>query len=97
MNRPVFQEASFLSQSTGRVLCRLTRKLDLQFPDPHFKTKHKKRRVIQPQVVADLAKLMPPGGMCSTPFSLHIVAHSLPLRYDGIRAVKDHNSESSQS
>ena len=34
----------------------------LQFPDPHFKMKHKKRRVIQPELVHALAHLMPPGG-----------------------------------
>lgn len=34
----------------------------LQFPDPHFKRKHRKRRVVQPQLVAALAQLMAPGG-----------------------------------
>ena len=42
----------------------------LQFPDPHFKTKHKKRRVIQPQVVHTLERLMPPGGEHHQPLSI---------------------------
>ena len=39
----------------------------MQFPDPHFKTKHKKRRVIQPRVVEDLTKAMPSGGKLPSP------------------------------
>ena len=44
----------------------------LQFPDPHFKMKHKKRRVIQPELVHALAHLMPPGGACFLRPWLHI-------------------------
>ncbi|KXZ50537.1 hypothetical protein GPECTOR_16g712 [Gonium pectorale] len=34
----------------------------IQFPDPHFKRRHHKRRVVQPQLVAALRALMPSGG-----------------------------------
>ncbi|BDA41833.1 probable tRNA (guanine-N(7)-)-methyltransferase at N-terminal half [Coccomyxa sp. Obi] len=34
----------------------------VQFPDPHFKTRHKKRRVVQPQLVRAIARMMPRGG-----------------------------------
>lgn len=34
----------------------------MQFPDPHFKKRHKKRQVVQAQLVTDLAELMSPGG-----------------------------------
>ncbi|GIL85930.1 hypothetical protein Vretimale_8993 [Volvox reticuliferus] len=34
----------------------------IQFPDPHFKRRHHKRRVVQPQLVRALRDLMPPGG-----------------------------------
>ncbi len=34
----------------------------IQFPDPWFKRRHQKRRVVQPQVVADLAVCLKPGG-----------------------------------
>ena len=36
--------------------------LRAQFPDPHFKNKHKKRRVVQPELVQAAAANMPPGG-----------------------------------
>ena len=36
--------------------------LRVQFPDPHFKNKHKKRRVVQPELVQAVAAHMPPGG-----------------------------------
>ena len=53
-----------------------------QFPDPHFKTKHKKRRVIQPQVVHTLERLMPPGGehhQTSLYHIFHVVGRPLRL------------------
>ena len=34
----------------------------IQFPDPHFKKRHKKRRIVQPQLVKALTALMPKGG-----------------------------------
>ncbi|PRW58022.1 tRNA (guanine-N(7)-)-methyltransferase isoform A [Chlorella sorokiniana] len=34
----------------------------VQFPDPHFKARHKKRRTVQKQTVEAVARLMPPGG-----------------------------------
>ncbi|EFJ47757.1 hypothetical protein VOLCADRAFT_61222 [Volvox carteri f. nagariensis] len=34
----------------------------IQFPDPHFKRRHHKRRVVQPQLVTALRDLMPRGG-----------------------------------
>ena len=33
----------------------------IQFPDPHFKARHAKRRVVTPDLVVSLAKFMPPG------------------------------------
>jgi len=34
----------------------------IQFPDPHFKKKHKKRRTVQPNLILTLANIMKPGG-----------------------------------
>ncbi|CAN0316040.1 unnamed protein product, partial [Ectocarpus sp. 13 AM-2016] len=34
----------------------------IQFPDPHFKTKHYKRRVLQPELVTCIEKHLEPGG-----------------------------------
>jgi tRNA G46 methylase TrmB len=33
----------------------------IQFPDPHFKKKHKKRRTVQPNLILTLANIMKPG------------------------------------
>ena len=37
------------------------------FPDPWPKTRHQKRRLIQPDVVAELARVLRPGGRCASP------------------------------
>ncbi len=34
----------------------------IQFPDPWFKRRHQKRRIVQPQLVKDLAHCLQPGG-----------------------------------
>ncbi|MEM8505918.1 MAG: tRNA (guanosine(46)-N7)-methyltransferase TrmB [Cyanobacteria bacterium P01_D01_bin.1] len=36
--------------------------VSIQFPDPWFKKRHQKRRVVQPALVETLAQLMPSGG-----------------------------------
>jgi tRNA (guanine-N7-)-methyltransferase len=36
--------------------------ISIQFPDPWFKRRHQKRRVVQPELVADLAEFLVPGG-----------------------------------
>nr|WP_088241237.1 tRNA (guanosine(46)-N7)-methyltransferase TrmB [Calothrix rhizosoleniae] len=37
--------------------------VSIQFPDPWFKTRHAKRRVVQPELVAELAEYLAPGGI----------------------------------
>ncbi len=37
--------------------------VSIQFPDPWFKKRHQKRRVVQPELVEALAELMPAGAM----------------------------------
>jgi tRNA (guanine-N7-)-methyltransferase len=41
---------------------RMLQRVSIQFPDPWFKKRHQKRRVVQPQLVQDLAQFMPAGG-----------------------------------
>jgi tRNA (guanine-N7-)-methyltransferase len=36
--------------------------VSIQFPDPWFKRRHQKRRVVQPELVHDLATFLAPGG-----------------------------------
>ncbi|MGD1908695.1 MAG: tRNA (guanosine(46)-N7)-methyltransferase TrmB [Leptolyngbyaceae cyanobacterium] len=38
------------------------RRVSIQFPDPWFKKRHQKRRVVQPELVALLAETLPQGG-----------------------------------
>ncbi|MBD2082070.1 tRNA (guanosine(46)-N7)-methyltransferase TrmB [Leptolyngbya sp. FACHB-17] len=38
-------------------------RVSIQFPDPWFKRKHQKRRVVQPEIVATLAEFMNPGAI----------------------------------
>ncbi|MGC9506309.1 tRNA (guanosine(46)-N7)-methyltransferase TrmB [Baaleninema sp.] len=40
----------------------LLKRVSIQFPDPWFKKRHQKRRVVQPELVADLAKYLVLGG-----------------------------------
>lgn len=37
-------------------------RISIQFPDPWFKKRHQKRRVVQPELVADLATYLAAGG-----------------------------------
>ncbi len=45
----------------------------LFFPDPWFKARHHKRRIVQPSLVAELSSLMPRGAM------VHVVTDQNPL------------------
>lgn len=36
--------------------------VSIQYPDPHFKKHHRKRRVVTPELIATLVKFLPPGG-----------------------------------
>ena len=38
------------------------RQVSIQFPDPWFKKRHQKRRVLQPELVSTLAEFLPSGG-----------------------------------
>lgn len=38
-------------------------RVSIQFPDPWFKKRHQKRRVVQPELVAELAEYLAPGGI----------------------------------
>ena len=38
------------------------RRFTVHFPDPCFKKRHRKRRILQPTMVREMARLLPPGG-----------------------------------
>lgn len=41
---------------------RILKRVSIQFPDPWFKKRHQKRRVVQPELVAELAQYLVEGG-----------------------------------
>ncbi|MEO3704712.1 tRNA (guanosine(46)-N7)-methyltransferase TrmB [Trichormus azollae] len=51
--------APVLSTLPSGILQRVT----IQFPDPWFKTRHAKRRVVQPELVTELANYLAVGGI----------------------------------
>lgn len=54
--------------SPGCMSCRVRVSiLHMQFPDPHFKARHKKRRIVQRQLVHAIGRLMPAGGEIFAP------------------------------
>ncbi len=71
MLRPLLE-----SLPAGVVQC-----VSIQFPDPWFKKKHHKRRVVQPPLVQDLADYMPPGAMLFIQSDILDVATEMRARF----------------
>jgi tRNA (guanine-N7-)-methyltransferase len=49
-------------------------KVTIQFPDPWFKNRHAKRRVVQPELVTELAKYLAVGGIVFLQSDIEFVA-----------------------
>ena len=56
--------------------------VSFQFPDLWFKKRHQKRRVVQPELVAVLAKLMAKGGMVWLQSDIEDVCREMCDRFD---------------
>jgi tRNA (guanine-N7-)-methyltransferase len=56
-------------------------RISIQYPDPCFKTKHAKRRVVQPALVADIAHSLPIGGEVFLQSDLEWVAQEMCDRF----------------
>jgi len=56
-------------------------RVSIQFPDPWFKRKHQKRRVVQPEVVNDVAKYLYRGGMVFVQSDVEEVAIEMVDRF----------------
>lgn len=54
----------------------------IQFPDPWFKRRHQKRRVVQPTLVADLAEFLVEGGQVFIQSDVEEVAVEMRDRFD---------------
>lgn len=56
-------------------------RVSIQFPDPWFKQRHQKRRVVQPELVADLATCLIEGGEVFLQSDIEIVARKMCDRF----------------
>jgi tRNA (guanine-N7-)-methyltransferase len=69
------------------------RQVTIQFPDPWFKRKHQKRRVVQPEIVTDLARALCDRGTVLIQSDVEEVAMEMRDRFDNhpafIRQHKD--------
>jgi tRNA (guanine-N7-)-methyltransferase len=59
----VYCNINFMSEALfGSLPQGCLKRVSIQFPDPWFKKRHHKRRVVQPELVADLARFLAPDG-----------------------------------
>ena len=56
-------------------------RVSIQFPDPWFKNRHFKRRVVQPEVVEILARYLQPGGMVFLQSDVEVVERDMCGRF----------------
>lgn len=56
-------------------------RISIQYPDPCFKARHAKRRVVQPALVTDIAKYLPSGGEVFIQSDLEWVAQEMCDRF----------------
>lgn len=56
-------------------------RVSIQFPDPWFKKRHQKRRVVQPELVAAIAAALPPGGQVVLQSDVQAVAKDMGDRF----------------
>ncbi|MGJ5674274.1 MAG: tRNA (guanosine(46)-N7)-methyltransferase TrmB [Nostochopsis sp.] len=56
-------------------------RVSIQFPDPWFKNRHAKRRVVQPELVAELSDYLIPGGMVFLQSDIEFIAREMCDRF----------------
>ncbi|MEH2444134.1 tRNA (guanosine(46)-N7)-methyltransferase TrmB [Nostoc sp.] len=56
-------------------------RVTIQFPDPWFKTRHAKRRVVQPELVAELASYLAVGGIVFVQSDMEFIAVEMRDRF----------------
>jgi len=67
-------------------------RVTIQFPDPWFKKRHQKRRVVQPETVAELAQYLPSGGMLFVQSDVKAVAVEMCDRVQANSAFQRQNN-----
>jgi tRNA (guanine-N7-)-methyltransferase len=74
-----------INTSLGTLLASLPpgklQRISIQYPDPCFKNRHSKRRVVQPELVNDIAKYLPSGGEVFLQSDLEWVATEMCDRF----------------
>jgi tRNA (guanine-N7-)-methyltransferase len=66
----------------------------IQFPDPHFKARHAKRRVVTPELVTTLARFMPTGATVFLQSDVQTVLDEMRLQF---REQFEHFEDSQES
>ncbi|PLZ95378.1 tRNA (guanosine(46)-N7)-methyltransferase TrmB [Fischerella thermalis CCMEE 5268] len=56
-------------------------RVSIQFPDPWFKNRHAKRRIVQPELVAELSDYLIPGGIVFLQSDVEFVAIEMCDRF----------------
>jgi tRNA (guanine-N7-)-methyltransferase len=56
-------------------------RVSIQYPDPCFKNKHAKRRIVQPELVNEIARYLPSGGEVLLQSDLEWVAQAMCDRF----------------
>lgn len=74
----------------------LLQRVTIQFPDPWFKKRHQKRRVVQPEVVDLLAEFMPAGGMVLLQSDVEAVALEMQERFQANAQFEQQKPEQPQ-
>ena len=78
-----------LSTLVKGILQRVT----IQFPDPWFKNRHAKRRVAQPELIAELADYLAPGGVVFLQSDVKFVALEMCEVFSENSAFQRQNKE----
>jgi len=68
-------------------------RVSIQFPDPWFKNRHFKRRVVQPEVVELVAKYLQPGGLVFLQSDVELVERDMCDRFQAHPAFRYLNPE----
>lgn len=68
-------------------------RVTIQFPDPWFKTRHAKRRVVQPELVAELANYLVVGGVVFLQSDIEFVAVEMRDRFAAHPAYQSSTEE----
>ncbi|GAB1541776.1 tRNA (guanosine(46)-N7)-methyltransferase TrmB [Scytonema sp. NUACC21] len=67
-------------------------RVTIQFPDPWFKNRHAKRRVVQPELVTELAEFLAPGGIVFLQSDIELLAVEMCLRFAANSAFQRHGA-----